>query len=175
VAWLTAITYQKMEDVLPLIYESGEIPLILILDHVTDVRNFGAIVRTALCSGVHAIVVPASGAAPANEEAMKASAGALAKATICKENSLFNTVMLLQDSGVQVLATALSPRAVKVWDADLTQPTAIIMGAEGDGIHPKLLKMADKTIIIPQLGEFDSYNVGVATGIVLYEAGRQRS
>ncbi|MCB0544512.1 MAG: RNA methyltransferase, partial [Saprospiraceae bacterium] len=149
-------------------------PLLVLLDGVTDVRNFGAICRSAECTGAHAVVIAQSGAAPANEEAMKASAGALARIRLCRVRSLFSAVEWLQESGVQVVATALAERSVRLFDADLTLPTAILMGSEGEGVHPKLLKMADKVVKIPQATDFDSFNVSVAAGIVLYEASRQR-
>jgi 23S rRNA (guanosine2251-2'-O)-methyltransferase len=174
-AYLSLVTYQTLEDVLPFVFEQGEIPLFVLLDGVTDVRNFGAICRSAECAGAHAVIVPQSGAALANEEAMKASAGALARVRLCRVRSLFSTVEWLQMAGVQVVATALSARAVPVFQADLSAPTAILMGSEGEGVHPKLLKMADAVVKIPQATDFDSFNVSVATGIVLYEALRQRS
>lgn len=174
VAYLSLVTYQSIEDVLPLIFESGEIPLLVLLDGVTDVRNFGAICRSAYCAGAHAVIVPQSGAALANEDAMKASAGALAHLRVCRVRSLFSTVEWLQECGVQVAATALTGRAIAPFQADFTLPTALLMGAEGEGLHPKLIKMSDITVKIPQSGAFDSYNVSVATGIVLYECLRQR-
>ena len=174
VAYLSLVEYLALEDVVPFIFEQGQAPLLVLLDNVTDVRNFGAIARSAECAGAHALVVPQSGSALANEEAMKASAGALARIRLCRVRSLFSTVEWLQQCGVQVLATALSDRAIPVFTADFTLPTAILMGSEGEGVHPKLLKMADSVIKIPQATDFDSFNVSVATGIVLYEALRQR-
>jgi 23S rRNA (guanosine2251-2'-O)-methyltransferase len=124
--------------------------------------------------GVQAVIIPEAGSAPANEDAMKASAGALARVRLCRVRSLFSTVEWLQQSGVQVVATALTDRSKPVFEVDFTIPTAIIMGSEGDGVHPKLLKMADEVVKIPQATNFDSLNVSVATGVVLYEALRQR-
>lgn len=173
VAYLSAVAYQSIEDVLPWIFEQGQNPLLLILDNITDVRNFGAICRSAECAGAHAVIVPQSGAAPANEEAMKASAGALARIRVCRVRSLFSTVEFLQQSGVQVVATALTDRSIPLYAVDFSQPTAILMGSEGEGVHPKLLKMSDQVTKIPQATDFDSYNVSVAAGIVLYEALRQ--
>lgn len=174
VAHLALVEYLNLEDVLPFVFEQGKVPLLVVLDNVTDVRNFGAICRSAECAGAHAVVVPQSGAALANEEAMKASAGALSRVRLCRARSLFSTVEWLQECGVQVVATALSGRSVPVYEADFSVPTAVLMGSEGSGVHPKLLKMADKVVKIPQVTDFDSYNVSVATGIVLYEALRQR-
>jgi 23S rRNA (guanosine2251-2'-O)-methyltransferase len=150
------------------------VPLIVLLDNITDVRNFGAICRTAYCAGAHAVVVPQSGSAPANEEAMKASAGALAHVRLCRVRSMFSAVELLQEAGIQVVGTGLSDRAIPVFKADLTVPTAILMGAEGEGLPHKLQKMSDVLVKVPQANQFDSYNVGVATGMILYETLRQR-
>jgi 23S rRNA (guanosine2251-2'-O)-methyltransferase len=174
VAWLSLVTYQDIENVVPHIMEQGEVPLILLLDSITDVRNFGAICRSAEVMGAHAVVVPQTGAALANEEAMKASAGALARVCLCRVRSLFSTVDYLKQSGVQIVATALSDRSKPVYEADLTLPTAILLGSEGDGLHPKLIKMSDVVAKIPQATAFDSLNVSVAAGVMLYEAVRQR-
>lgn len=174
VAYLSLITWQSLEDVIPFVFESGEVPLIVLLDNITDVRNFGAICRTAYCAGAHAVVVPQSGSAPANEEAMKASAGALAHVRLCRVRSMFSAVELLQEAGIQVVGTGLSDKAIPVFKADLTVPTAILMGAEGEGLPHKLQKMSDVLVKVPQANQFDSYNVGVATGMILYETLRQR-
>lgn len=174
VAWLALVEFQSLEDVLPFVFEQGELPLLLLLDGITDVRNFGAICRSAECAGAHAVIVPQSGAAPANEEAMKASAGALARIRLCRVRSLFSAVEWLQQSGVQVVATALTERSVPLFEVDFSVPTAILLGSEGEGVHPKLLRMADQVTKIPQATNFDSYNVSVAAGIALYEVLRQR-
>ncbi len=174
VAWLALVEFQSLEDVLPFVFEQGELPLLLLLDGITDVRNFGAICRSAECAGAHAVIVPQSGAAPANEEAMKASAGALARIRLCRVRSLFSAVEWLQQSGVQVVATALTERSVPLYEVDFSVPTAILLGSEGEGVHPKLLRMADQVTKIPQATNFDSYNVSVAAGIALYEVLRQR-
>jgi 23S rRNA (guanosine2251-2'-O)-methyltransferase len=174
VAHLALVAFQNIEEVLPFVFEQGQVPLLVLLDGVTDVRNFGAICRSAECAGAHAVIVPQSGSALANEEAMKASAGALARMRVCRVRSLFSTVEWLQECGVQVVATALSDRSIPLFKADLSVPTAILMGSEGEGVHPKLLKMSDQVVKIPQATDFDSYNVSVAAGIVLYEVLRQR-
>ncbi|HNL38811.1 MAG: 23S rRNA (guanosine(2251)-2'-O)-methyltransferase RlmB [Saprospiraceae bacterium] len=173
-AWLALVEFQQLENVVPHLFEQGLTPLLLLLDGVTDVRNFGAICRSAYCLGVHAVVVPTSGAAPANEEAMKASAGALAKVQICRVKSMFSAVDWLKASGFQVVATALTERSVPLMEVDFSAPTAVILGSEDQGVHPKLLGMADQVTKIPQAVDFDSFNVSVAAGIVLYEAVRQR-
>ncbi len=173
-AWLALVEFHSLEAVLPAVLEKGEIPLLLLLDGITDVRNFGAICRSAECAGVHAVVVPQSGSAPANEEAMKASAGALARIRLCRVRSMYSTVEWLQQNDVQVIATALARQSVPVYDVNFREPTAILMGAEGEGLAPKLIKMADQVAKIPQVTDFDSFNVSVAAGIALYEAIRQR-
>jgi 23S rRNA (guanosine2251-2'-O)-methyltransferase len=173
-AYLSLVEYQNLEDVVPFLFENGDTPLLLLLDGITDVRNFGAICRSAECAGAHAVVVPTSGGALANEEAMKASAGALARVRLCRAKSLFTAVDFLKASGVQVISTALTERSKPIFKIDFTVPTAIIMGAEGTGVHPKLLRMSDAVARIPQATDFDSFNVSVAAGITLYEAMRQR-
>lgn len=173
-ALLSAVQYQSLDDLLPLWLEQSTAPLLMLLDGITDVRNFGAVCRSAECAGAQGVIVPQSGAAPANEEAMKASAGALARMTICRVRSIFSTVELLQQSGIQVVATALTDRSIPIFQADFRKPTALLMGSEGTGVHPKLLKMADVVAKIPQASAFDSFNVSVAAGIALYEVMRQR-
>ncbi|MBU6342475.1 MAG: 23S rRNA (guanosine(2251)-2'-O)-methyltransferase RlmB, partial [Bacteroidetes bacterium] len=152
-----------------------ENPLLLMLDSISDVRNFGALCRSAECMGAHALIIPQAGSAPANEDAMKASAGALARVRICRVRSLFSTLEWLQQCGIQIIATALTDNSQPSYAIDLTLPTAIIMGSEGEGVHPKLIKMSDQVVKIPQATDFDSLNVSVAGGIILYEALRQRA
>ena len=167
------VEYQKLEDVLPFVYEKGEVPLLILLDNVTDVRNFGAIARTAEVMGVHAIVVPLQGAALLNAEAMKTSAGALSRIPICREKNLSQVLDYLAQSGVRVVASDLKGRS-KLYEVDFTPPTAILMGSEGEGVNMALLRRADERFIIPQVGTTDSLNVSVATGVILYEVLRQR-
>ncbi len=174
-AYLALVDFQSIEDILPLVFEQGQIPLLLMLDSVSDVRNFGAICRSAECMGVHAIIVPQAGSAPANEDAMKSSAGALARVRICRVRSLFSTLEWLQQAGIQIVATALTAQAYPTYEVDFTLPTAILMGSEGVGVHPKLIKMSDQVVKIPQATDFDSLNVSVAAGILLYESIRQRA
>ena len=171
--FLTLVEYQRLDEILPFVFEKGETPLILLLDGVTDVRNFGAIARSAEVMGVHAIVVPMQGSALLNGDAMKASAGALSRVAICREKTLSATLDLLAMSGVRVVASDLRAEK-KVFEVDFTQPTAILMGSEDVGVSSALLRRADETFIIPQIGRTDSLNVSVATGIILYEALRQR-
>lgn len=173
IGYLSLVQYFRVEDILPTIYEKGETPLLLILDSITDVRNFGAIARSASCCGVHTIITPAKGSAQINAEAIKASAGALNNIPVCRENSLNNIVEWLQSLGVQVLASDLQSKA-PLFDMDLKIPTAIIMGAEDVGVNPALLQKADQRFVIPQYDATNSFNVSVATGIILYETLRQR-
>ena len=149
-------------------------PLILVLDSITDVRNFGAIGRTAACTGVDAIVVSSKSAAPLNAEAMKTSAGGLMHVPVCRENSLVNACKYLQDSGIHVIATTLGPQSIALPQIDFNQPVAVIMGAEDVGVAHALIKMADAAVKIPQIGHLDSLNVSVAAGMILYESMRQR-
>lgn len=171
--FLPLIAYQKLDDILPFVFEKGETPLLLLLDNVTDVRNFGAIARSAEVMGVHAIVVPQNGSALINADAMKSSAGALSRIAVCREKSMSQVMDYLAQSGVRVVASDLGGKK-KVFDVDFTLPTAIIMGSEGEGVNKALLRRADETFIIPQVGTTDSLNVSVATGVILYEVLRQR-
>ena len=173
IAFVSAINYAKLDNVVAGIYEKGETPLLLILDRVTDVRNFGAIARTAECTGVHAIVLPTKGAAQINADAMKTSSGALNFLPVCREESLAQTVKYLQESGIQVVGCT-EKVSKNLYEVDMTIPTAIIMGSEEDGISDELLKAADELASIPMAGRVGSLNVSVANGVVLYEAVRQR-
>ncbi len=173
IAFVSAIRYVSLHNVLSGVYEKGQTPLLLILDRVTDVRNFGAIARTAECAGVHAIVIPAKGAAQINADAVKTSSGALNFVPVCRENSLRDTVTYLQESGVQVVAC--SEKAEKsIYQADYSAPTAIIMGSEEDGISDDLIRKSDVLAKIPMTGNIASLNVSVAAGIVVFEVVRQR-
>jgi 23S rRNA (guanosine2251-2'-O)-methyltransferase len=172
-AWMSMLRYYRLEDVLPGIYEKGEMPLLLLLDGVTDVRNFGAIARSAELLGVHAIIIAKKGSAQINAEAIKTSAGALTNIAVCRESSLINAIEQLQTNGIQVMASSLQASDM-LYDLDLTQPVAFVMGSEGKGISPPVLRACDRDFIIPQLGTTDSFNVSVATGVILYEATRQR-
>ena len=173
VAYVSEIKYQKIEDILPFLFEKGKTPLILLLDEITDVRNMGAIVRSAECAGADAVVIPQKGSALINAEGMKASAGALNILPVCREKNLTETVHFLQSSGVQVLACD-EKADISYADVDLSIPTAFIMGSEGKGISGELLRLSDKQVKIPLMGKIDSLNVSVSAGIVLFEALRQR-
>jgi len=173
VGYISSIEYNKIEKILPLVFEAGKTPLILILDRITDVRNFGAIARTAECAGVDAIVIPARGAAQINADAIKTSTGALHKIPVCREENLKDVIDYLRESGLQVIACTEKTEEM-YYQADYTLPVAIIMGSEEDGISPEYLKRSDTHAKIPLLGEIGSLNVSVATGIILYEAVKQR-
>ena len=173
VAYISSVTYYKIEDVLPTLFEEGKVPLLIILDRITDVRNFGAIARTAECAGANAIIIPSRGAAQVNGDAIKTSAGALHKIPVCREDNLKHVIEYLKDSGLQIVACTEKTDTF-YYGVDLTSPTAIIMGSEEDGISGEYLKRADHRTKIPLMGEIGSLNVSVATGIILYEAVRQR-
>jgi 23S rRNA (guanosine2251-2'-O)-methyltransferase len=173
IGYLALLTYYKLEDVVPMIYEKGETPLIILLDGVTDVRNLGAIARSAEVCGAHALVVPSTGSALINADAIKTSAGALTRLTVCREKSLVSSVEFLQNAGLEVFASDLQAGR-PIYEMDFTAPTAFVIGAEDEGVSKGILKVVDERFIIPQKGELDSLNVSVATGIMLYEAIRQR-
>jgi len=173
VAFLSSVTYQHIDNIIPTIYEEGRTPFIVVLDGITNVRNFGAIARTCECAGVDAIVVPLRGGAAINADAVKTSAGTLHNIPVCRENSLTNAVRFLKASGITVFAA--SEKAVEDYTAfDYTVPTAIVMGAEDVGISPQILRLCDNIVSIPILGNIKSLNVSVATGILTYEVIRQR-
>jgi 23S rRNA (guanosine2251-2'-O)-methyltransferase len=173
VGFMALVSYLTLEDVLPHIFEKGEVPLLLLLDGITDVRNFGAIARTAEVMGVHAIVVPQKGGALVNADAIKASAGALNRMPVCREKTMSAVLDYLAQSGVRVIASDLKATQ-KLFDVDLTLPTAILIGSEDAGVNGNFLRRSDETFIIPQVGKMDSLNVSVATGIILYEVVKQR-
>ena len=172
VAFLSSITYSQTEDVLPDLFATGKAPLLLMLDRITDVRNFGAIARTCECFGVDAVIIPSRGGAQINSDAIKTSAGALHKITVCRENNLKTTLDYLINSGLQVVAC--TEKADKfVHQVDLKIPTVIIMGSEENGISGEYLRKADVKVKIPMVGDIGSLNVSVAAAVILYEAIRQ--
>ncbi|MDQ6609741.1 MAG: 23S rRNA (guanosine(2251)-2'-O)-methyltransferase RlmB, partial [Bacteroidota bacterium] len=173
VALLSKIQYQDLQEVITYVVEKGEIPLFLILDGITDIRNIGGIARTAFCTGVNAIVIPDKGVGMLNEDAILTSAGALEKLPVCRVNSLLKAIDELHLNGIKVLASEMTAEK-KVFETNFTEPIAIIMGSEERGIYPALMKACDERFMIPMAGEFESLNVSVATGIILYEVMRQR-
>ena len=173
IAFMAAVTYQHLEDLVPFIYEQGKDPFILLLDGVTDVRNFGAIARTCECAGVDAIVIPAKGSVTVNADAIKTSAGALHSLPVCKEKSITQAIRFLQASGVKVYAASEKAHA-NYTDIAYNAPTAIVMGAEDTGVATDNLRICDEMIKIPLFGNIESLNVSVASSILIYEVVRQR-
>ena len=173
IAFTSAVTYQKLENIVPLLYEEGKTPFILVLDGLTDVRNFGAIARTCEVAGVDAIVIPARGSVSVNADAIKTSAGALHSIPICRENSLKEAIVFLKNSGVKVVA-ATEKAASFYTETDLSVPVAIVMGSEDTGVAPEHLRICDELVRIPQSGTIQSLNVSVAAGVLIYEVVRQR-
>lgn len=174
IGFLSLVSYYQLEDVLPTIYEKSEAPLLLLLDGITDVRNFGSIARSAEIYGVHAIVIPEKGSAQINPEAIKASAGALTKITLSRVPSIAKAIQTLQLNGISVYASYLGADE-SLSNMDLKSPCALVIGSEGNGVSETVLKKVDKHFIIPQIGTTDSLNVSVATGIMLYAVYLQRS
>jgi 23S rRNA (guanosine2251-2'-O)-methyltransferase len=172
-AWFSVIEYQKIANLLPMIFEKGHDPLVIVLDGVSDVRNFGAIVRSAECFGAHAIVIPEKGSARITADAIKTSSGALNSFPVCREKSILKAVQYLKESGLKVIcADEHSGKAVN--EVHLTGPSAIIMGSEDKGISRELSALADTAVKIPTTGTIPSLNVSVAAGVFLYEINRQR-
>lgn len=177
VALLPVIEYQPLAEVVQAAFEAGRTPLVVVLDRVTDVRNFGSIARAAECLGADALLVPTKGAAQINGDAVKTSAGALNRLPVCREPNLHGALRFLHDSGMRVVAcTEKAPTTLGVGPTpDLTGPIALVLGSEEDGISLELLRLAEVEIKIPILGQIGSLNVAVAAGIALYEVQRQRS
>jgi 23S rRNA (guanosine2251-2'-O)-methyltransferase len=173
IAIISPIQYQNLQDVISQVMDRGEAPLFLILDGITDVRNIGALVRTAYCCGVHALIIPDKGVGALNEDAMLTSAGALEKLPVCRVASLMKAVDKLHLNGIKVYASDMKA-AEKVHGLPLAEPCAIVMGSEDKGIYPALMKICDEAFAIPMKGDFESLNVSVAAGMILYEAMMQR-
>ncbi|MCB0503962.1 MAG: 23S rRNA (guanosine(2251)-2'-O)-methyltransferase RlmB [Cyclobacteriaceae bacterium] len=173
VGFISPIEFASIENIIDRCFSTGKNPLIIVLDRITDVRNFGAIVRTAECAGVDAVVVPARGAAQISSDAMKTSAGALNHVPICRAFDLKQTLENIQQSGINLVACTEKTNT-SVFSADLTLPAAVIMGSEEDGISDEIMKLADQKARIPILGRIESLNVSTSTGIIIYEALRQR-
>jgi len=171
VAKISAVAFYDLEEIVDA--NKKESPLYLLLDQITDVRNFGAILRTAECTGVNAIIIPNQGSAPLNADAIKTSAGAAFKIPICKVNHLLDAIYLLQAEGIQIV-TITEKTDDTIYNIDLNKPTALIMGSEHKGISPSMLKIADAKAKLPLLGDIASLNVSVACGVALYEVVRQR-
>lgn len=173
VAWTSLLQYVELQDAISHVVEQGGNPLFVMLDGVTDVRNVGAIARSALCCGAQGLILPVSSSASLTEEAIKTSTGALKKILLCRTPSVPQAMDVLRLNGIQVLGTQMKG-SIPVYEADITIPTCIVMGAEDTGISKDVIKRAEHLIRIPMVAEFDSLNVSVATGMILYEAMRQR-
>lgn len=173
IAFISPVDFADLTTLVPSIYERGEMPFLLVLDGVTDVRNFGAIARTALCAGVHALVIPAKGGAAVNGDAVKTSAGALHTIPVCKVENMQNALRFLRDSGITLVA-ATEHASDLYTEADFRQPLALVVGSEDKGIFPPNLELCQKKVRLPMTGPLESLNVSVAAGIFCYEVVRQR-
>ena len=174
IAFISAVTYQRLEDIVPFLFENGKDPFIVLLDGVTDVRNFGAIARTCECAGVDAIVIPTRNSVSVNADAVKTSAGALLTLPVCKEESITEAIRFLKNSGVKVIA-ATEKASVDYTEGDYTVPVALIMGSEDLGIATDNLRICDEMVKIPITGTIASLNVSAATAVLTYEVVRQRN
>lgn len=171
---LSAVQYASLENIIDTCYQQGREPFFLIVDRVTDVRNFGALARTADCAKLDAIIISDKGNAPITGDAMKTSAGALSHMPVCRVKDMKGTIKLLKENGIQIIAC--TEKAVDlIYQTDFNTPLAIILGSEEDGISPQLLKDADRLVKIPMSGNIESLNVSVAAGIIIYEAIRQKN
>lgn len=173
IAIKSKIKYQNLQDVISFIVENGETPLLLLLDGITDIRNIGALARTAYCCGIQAIVIPEKGVGALNEDAINTSAGALENIAVCRVKTLHSAIDEMHLNGIKVFASEMKSEE-NVFDINFKDPCAIIMGSEDKGIHPSLYKLCDKSFKIPMQKEFESLNVSVAAGMILYEAMKQR-
>lgn len=173
VAYISPVVFYQLEDVLPGIYEEGKTPFVIVLDKITDVRNFGAILRSAECAGVNAVVIPSKNSAQLNSGTIKSSAGAIFRVPICRSDNLKISLDYLKQSGLRLVA-ATEEAEQNCFAADMTGPLVLMFGSEGEGISGEYLKKADIEVSIPVLGEIESLNVSVAAGVLMYEVVRQR-
>ena len=173
IAVISKIKYQDLQEVISFVVDNGDTPLFLILDGITDVRNIGAIARTAFCCGVQAIIIPEKGVGALNEDAITTSAGALEEIAVCRVNSLMKAVDELHMNGIKVYASEMTAET-NVFDMPLKEPCALVLGSEDKGIYPALMKVCDDGFKIPMVTNFESLNVSVAAGMILYEAMKQR-
>lgn len=173
VALTSPVAFQSLETLVERVLESDKKPLFLVLDQITDVRNFGAILRTAECTGVDAVIIQKSGGAPVSGDTVKTSAGAIFKIPICKVEHIKDAIFYLQGSGITTIA-ATEKTQTEIYSVDLNKPLAIIMGSEGKGVSKSVLGLVDEKASLPLLGEINSLNVSVACGAFLYEVTRQR-
>jgi 23S rRNA (guanosine2251-2'-O)-methyltransferase len=173
IAMAALVVYMDLQAVIDQVVSAGQMPLFVLLDGITDVRNIGAIARSAVCCGAQALIIPDKGIAALNEEALKSSAGALEKIHICRVSSLLKAVDSLHLNGILVFASSMRSDK-KVYELSLDLPCCLMMGSEDKGLQPYLNKAADELFTIPMAGDFDSFNVSVAAGIILYEAMKKR-
>jgi 23S rRNA (guanosine2251-2'-O)-methyltransferase len=173
IAFISEIEYQQLESIIPILYDKGVDPFILVLDQITDVRNFGSIARTAECAGVHAIVVPEKGAAQINADAIKTSSGALNLISVCRVPSLIKAVQFLADSGLKIIAASEKGTDL-YYNIEYNGPIAVVMGAEDSGVSNDILRKAGNIVKIPLFGKIESLNVAVAAGILLFEVVKQK-
>lgn len=173
VAFLSAVSYHSLSHIVPELYEEGITPFIVVLDGITDVRNFGAIARTCECAGVNAIVIPERGSVSVGADAVKTSAGALMSLPVCRERSLSGAVKFLKECGYTIVA-ATEKSDTRYTEGDYRGPVAIVMGSEDTGISEDIMRQCDMPVAIPQFGRIQSLNVSVAAGVMIYEVVRQR-
>jgi len=173
IALLSVVEYQNIETILPGLFEQGETPFVMVLDRLTDVRNMGAVARTAEAAGCHALIMPGKNAAMINEDAVKTSAGALMHLPLCRTENLLEIIWFLKNSGLKIIA-GTEKGTKNFYEPDMTGPLALILGSEEKGIDPQILKISDHLVTIPMLGKVESLNVSVAAGILMYEVVKQR-
>lgn len=174
IAYISLIDYQPLDSLLPMVFERGDMPLLVVVDGLTDVRNLGALARSAECAGGSGLIISEKGTAPINADAIKASAGALSRIPVCRESNILESISFMKESGLQIIA--LDEKGEKnIYQTDLGQPTALVMGSEEKGVSAAIRRMADEMVSIPMKGNIASLNVSVAAGIVLFEALRQRN
>jgi 23S rRNA (guanosine2251-2'-O)-methyltransferase len=173
IAFISPVVFQELEDVISHVFNDGRAPLIIVLESVSDVRNLAAISRSALVLGADAVVITAKNSARINEDTVKVSAGAILNIPVCRPKNMLEVIRILKDNGIKIYSTDLNG-AIPVQDANFTEPVAIVMGDEHSGVTLETLRASDEKIKIPQIAEFDSLNVSVAAGIILYEAMKQR-
>jgi len=173
IAIVSAVEYTDLDKLVPMLFEQGKLPCLVLLDNITDVRNLGAIARSAECAGFDAMIIPAKGSAQINSDAIKTSAGALNTLAVCRVNSLEETAKYLKNSGFQLIA-ATEKSDELLYAVDFSKPSVIIMGSEDTGIDPKLMRLADKPVKIPMMGAIQSLNVSAAASVLFFEVVRQR-
>ncbi|AGC67014.1 putative tRNA:rRNA methyltransferase [Candidatus Uzinura diaspidicola str. ASNER] len=172
-AFISPIEFHKIDDLIPILYERGKNPLLLVLDRITDVRNFGSIVRTAECGGVDAILIPQNGSTLINSDAIKASSGAILKLPICKEYNLYKSLLILKNYGIQLVA-AEEKAFTTFYEVDFSLPIAILIGNEQSGLDSSYLSLTEKQVKLPMVGKISSMNVSVVCGVLIYEVIRRR-